>query len=991
MSEDTDFWARYSSLCSKAKLCPLRSILRRSKGTELSCPVEVIRSEHWPLLYAAISGAKNLTKLEFVSGVFPAANLEDNTDSLKRNRLQFPIFYGCSEKNINDLCKCVTRLLSTSTELKTLKIENLCLKREDALLLEKGLKDSHIEHFSLSGCKLEVGAFEIICRGLQHSYVQWVDFSSCGLATSDISFVCKIIKAHSIRRSNDLFPHTLRYQLPNFDDMKGLNRITLNNNTIGDEAIDILVNSFNEDSWIKALDLQKCCIGNNGAKSLLNFVKKNAGPQLIDLRQNNIDENILDRIALHIALNNEGKDIKHKLGSLWKPPKSVKRVSCRKTFLKTKVLKYSPTKPKVLSKVSNRIPAKLKAVRTSEEAFAQTSINYDREIRKAKKIILKYNNLLSRLKKYKRENQLLSQEVENMSSQEGYVLIDQQTYAEVTSTFEKYKTFLDIMKEYGLWECIALLEVNDNFKENLRPLVFEAIQQCIKIAKSDSSSGKISQSNESLPLSSVENEMPQYRNSNNSKQVHQSFDNRNAEDSKLFHRRVLPEMNRVTKPAPSYKGLACKVLREVMESYTSSDSNPTKPWKPPLNAEQGNKVEVFRIKNSVSETETKWKEMGYKVPQTGVTSRRNSIFTSPKVVEHLKTAKDNKHVGQESVFKVDSVNIKKNAAKAPLSSVTSISGGPFLHQSDESSVYKKLPEPKQKKYSLPQNDSNVQLFPQKKYSVTSSESKARSLTSSETERFSEPDGHKSSKSKTSHHKTSVIPSEKHLSQSSRSVSEAPKHSKVPEYSSSTSSVNSYRDNDNLKDQVSSSVNRHKRKDVVRDSVNSSKTKDNQKELVYNSIKGTSVTNNNSKVIQKDSVHSSVEGSSIASHRTIGSSKVHSSDEGADSEKSYLESVATEASTDKDVKSMFESEVYTSDGSQKDSEKPVQVIPKDFSVAPQKSVSAKSSETKLTQKKVDKEDSEKNYKSEPSVPSLSDITTVSSHSLNTDSVIGQLSD
>lgn len=57
----------------------------------------------------------------------------------KKNRsgLHFPLPYGCSEKNIGDICVCVAHLLRTSTELKSLKIENICLKEEDALILEK--------------------------------------------------------------------------------------------------------------------------------------------------------------------------------------------------------------------------------------------------------------------------------------------------------------------------------------------------------------------------------------------------------------------------------------------------------------------------------------------------------------------------------------------------------------------------------------------------------------------------------------------------------------------------------------------------------------------------------------------------------------------------------------------------------------------------------------------------------------------------------------
>lgn len=82
MSSEVDFWTRYCSLCSKAKVSPLRSISRRLKGTELSCPVEIIRSEHWPLLLKALSVDTSLTKLQFVSNLYPAASQEKQSKKL---------------------------------------------------------------------------------------------------------------------------------------------------------------------------------------------------------------------------------------------------------------------------------------------------------------------------------------------------------------------------------------------------------------------------------------------------------------------------------------------------------------------------------------------------------------------------------------------------------------------------------------------------------------------------------------------------------------------------------------------------------------------------------------------------------------------------------------------------------------------------------------------------------------------------------------------
>lgn len=62
--------------------------------------------------------------------------------------------------------------------------------------------------------------------------------------------------------------------MPNLDIMKGLRRLTLNNNPrIGNHGCKLLCEVLKDDHWMKAIDLQNCGIDDTGGQIWLNLLK----------------------------------------------------------------------------------------------------------------------------------------------------------------------------------------------------------------------------------------------------------------------------------------------------------------------------------------------------------------------------------------------------------------------------------------------------------------------------------------------------------------------------------------------------------------------------------------------------------------------------------------------------------------------------------------------------------------------------------------------
>ncbi|GBN81881.1 hypothetical protein AVEN_257652-1 [Araneus ventricosus] len=779
-----------------------------------------------------------------------------------------------------------------------------------------------------------------------------------------------------------MFPETLRYRLPILDDMKGLRRVSLNNNDFGDGGMEILMDSLQEDIWMKALDLQKCCIENVGARSVLKILRSNVGLQLLDLRQNKIDTTLIDRIALQLSLNNTQKEIKFELGDLWKPHKFERAV-------KRRIAKTRNVKPAVSSKPGSYISLekKLKVsmgllkeiektrigdtekkhVQTND-ASSQTTYDFNDEFADMKNTLLHemrvQNSLKQLVKKYKLENSLLRKELDKMAVLENYILLDHETFVEVTNIFEKFKRFLEAMKKYGLWECIEMLGVSEKSDIALKPFIIDTTRKCMQLVESDSPSdrkGNSARSSNPAAKKHIPTEQSHtyhHRHENKSRDV-----NEFQEKAHKISRQIQEQM--YAKAQPPTQNKVMKVFMDVRDNYSKSILS--------------SQVSDGRRTDHAHHLEDYYKQSKTLQQMHHIKLNRSN---SDNLVGKEQRPSNKKSVGSQAPS-VEATSYKQKSASHEMhrrkistpktvqssTSVTDISSDEpspvyerSLHESLKSSQYKSLPTPN--------------LVSKKESSKKSELSKS----------------FKQSQASGVHVLKRSLHSEKALSSDSESTLRSSKISleKLPS------------------DKSSHHGEPHSRA----------------------SVKARTVERIAS---HKTSAKSSSTVSSVSSYNSRKEVKSDSSGGKGDSNKSYLESVS-DGSTDKDVKSLSLSEVYSSSRDKRDSDhsnqsthtskpkaSPLEKAPlkdkTDSTNSKEKEVplenapsldekpsrvskdpihesTPKSSRTKDTQPKLELPHVEKPLKrnnSESSIPSLSDITTVSSHSLNTDSVMGQLSD
>ncbi|XP_042908093.1 uro-adherence factor A isoform X2 [Parasteatoda tepidariorum] len=475
-----DFWTRYSNLCLKCKVCPLKSVIKHMKGTTLCCPVERIRSEHWQFLLSALSVDNSLTRVQFKSDL---PSLEEQEALWKRRRRKkdesYPCPYGYSSHNISDICKYTARLLTVSQTLQTLILENLPITKEDALHLAEGLKSTLLKEFSLRCYPFSDEVIEIVCRGLWDSNVFLIDFSACNLSLEGLNSIRNVILKHKARRNVQVFPDTLRYRLPVFEKMMGLTRIIFNGNNIGDKGVNMICEAVSDDRWIQALDLQCCGITNEGAKAILEQITANNVIQLVDLRLNEIAGPILDRISLQLGVNSFGKLMNFPHLPLWKPRSFSKAIPVRKNKLKTKVSKKYSVAKKIIRKETKsleqafRISCEIIDSKegSTKDAMVQTNVLDEVKHLKFKSENLKLRHLNETLR---RENMNLRQEIMRNSSSDSAILIDKETYTEIKHVFEKFQRFFKLMKDNGLWDLVSTIGVAEYENTRLKAVPSES-------------------------------------------------------------------------------------------------------------------------------------------------------------------------------------------------------------------------------------------------------------------------------------------------------------------------------------------------------------------------------------------------------------------------------------------------------------------------------------------------------------------------------------
>ncbi|CAL8345366.1 unnamed protein product [Lota lota] len=302
-----DFASYYNYACARQDTPPLPAVMTNLLKGQLDFNGDRVKLTDWAPILSSISINKHLYHIA-ISSTYQVGLGAGDTDRRyykSSNRKKIPSIR--SKDMTFKLCKALQDCVTASPNLKSLHINGLPLRERDLNSLTKGLaKSVSLEKLSLANCPISDEGLEVICQSVKYTTcINTVDFTGCNLTWRGAEHMANIIKHQGLWRHSTAWAESLRYRRPEFEGMGGLRRITLNcNSLIGDRGAAALAHELGEDLWVKAVDLQKCGLSNQGAQCLLEALKTNSTLNVLDIRSNPLIDKVLIKTTIEKVLKN---------------------------------------------------------------------------------------------------------------------------------------------------------------------------------------------------------------------------------------------------------------------------------------------------------------------------------------------------------------------------------------------------------------------------------------------------------------------------------------------------------------------------------------------------------------------------------------------------------------------------------------------------------------------------------------------------------------
>ncbi|XP_022047993.2 centrosomal protein of 78 kDa isoform X1 [Acanthochromis polyacanthus] len=306
-----DFMAYYDFACARQESVPLPAVKMKLDKGMLDFNGDRLKLTDWPPILSSISINKHLHHIAISSTYQASLGSGDADRRYFKSSFRRRIPAVRSKDMTLKLCKALRDCLIVSSNLKTLQLNGLPLRERDLIILTKGLsKSTSLENLSLANCPITDEGLEVICQSVKYSTsIRSIDFTGCTLTWRGAEHMANIIKHQGMQRHGTAWAESLRYRQPQFEGMGGLRRVTLNCNTlIGDRGAAALARELTEDLWVKAVDLQKCGLSNDGARRLLESLKTNSSLCVLDIRSNPlVDKVLIKTIIEKVLMNADGQ------------------------------------------------------------------------------------------------------------------------------------------------------------------------------------------------------------------------------------------------------------------------------------------------------------------------------------------------------------------------------------------------------------------------------------------------------------------------------------------------------------------------------------------------------------------------------------------------------------------------------------------------------------------------------------------------------------
>ncbi|XP_027224853.2 centrosomal protein of 78 kDa [Penaeus vannamei] len=192
-------------------------------------------------------------------------------------------------KTIQRIMKGISASLSVSMTVSVLSISNVTLRGNNLSILCQGLsKTRHLKSLSLRGCELGNNGAELVCQSVKNvPSITHLALTHCSVSEKGACAVASLMQHQRMNRDSAMWQDTLRLRQPHLDGMRGLRRVTLNDNPhLGDNGLAAIADVLYEDLWIKAIDLQHCGLSNESGMLMKKVLKANQVLEIVDLRRN---------------------------------------------------------------------------------------------------------------------------------------------------------------------------------------------------------------------------------------------------------------------------------------------------------------------------------------------------------------------------------------------------------------------------------------------------------------------------------------------------------------------------------------------------------------------------------------------------------------------------------------------------------------------------------------------------------------------------------
>ncbi|XP_040897541.1 centrosomal protein of 78 kDa isoform X2 [Toxotes jaculatrix] len=498
-----DFMAYYDFACARQESVPVLAVKMNLDKGMLDFNGDRLKLTDWPPILSSISINKHLHHIAISSTHQASLGSGDADRRYYKSSFRKKIPAIRSKDMTFKLCKALRECLMVSSNLKTLQLNGLPLRERDLITLTKGLaKSVSLENLSLANCPITDEGLEVICQSVKYStIIRTVDFTGCNLTWRGAEHMANIIKHQGMQRHGTAWAESLRYRQPQFEGMGGLRRVTLNCNTlIGDRGAAALAHELAEDLWVKAVDLQRCGLSNEGARRLLETLKTNSSLCVLDIRSNPlVDKVLIKTIIEKVLMNADGESLEYR----WIKPATTEPQ--RAPGLK-KLSLPSSVKGKATFRIGTRSGARSSGVAQAQKPHSRSCYIPWRAAARAGRqrglppgvavadqsfqMELKECRLrlaAERRARLKAESRLMEYELENARLRDANhslsealaasglgsappgvsALEDDAVLQSIESSFSKFHAFLDLLKDAGLGQLASVAGID---KSDFQPL-----------------------------------------------------------------------------------------------------------------------------------------------------------------------------------------------------------------------------------------------------------------------------------------------------------------------------------------------------------------------------------------------------------------------------------------------------------------------------------------------------------------------------------------